>query len=394
MKKIAFGLIASIVIPAAVFLLIEVVARLIESYLPLPRQTIQIMRPNASGNGSYRLKPNLDISTIVSGRLAHIKTNSLGMGWKEVQQNNSNGRVRIAFVGDSMTFGLWASDVTRSFVGVFDSTLPSQKFEVLNFGVGGYGLDDSELIIKEEVHKFQPDYVVLCFFNGNDFRDTYLGVDKYKIENGTLSWDDRIISEKVPAEFRLHPETRIRPSIRSRLQALLNHLALYRISNQLPYLWASHSKIGPRDRATFLHELTVDNHFTSFSFWSAAQFPSVAQKAVDVSLATLDRINNYLVEINAQLVIVAIPYEEQVYVDIKRGPNYDLNLPQLYVEKYARDHNVPYLDLLPQLREYVRRERAAIYVEGDIHFNNLGHKVVGDLIAQWSTTWLHSVGVR
>ncbi|MCJ7827590.1 hypothetical protein MUP65_00380, partial [Patescibacteria group bacterium] len=96
---------------------------------------------------------NLDISTKFRKRKIIIKTNSYGMHWREVSLTKSLEKKRIAFVGDSFTFGLWADRVENSFVGVFDSLLSSESFEVLNFGVNGYGLDDEELLIKEEFTK-------------------------------------------------------------------------------------------------------------------------------------------------------------------------------------------------------------------------------------------------
>jgi lysophospholipase L1-like esterase len=392
MKTITLGLIASIIIMAAGFLLMEGTARILENYLPHTEQTIGIIKPNPSGNASYRLKPNMEVSTLISDRLVRIKLNSLGMHWKEVRHEKVNEKTRIAFVGDSFTFGSWASDAAHGLVGVFDSMMPSQSIEVLNFGVTGYGLDDIELMITEEVTKFKPDYVVLCFFNGNDFRDTYLGINKYVIVNGTAIWNDRVIAEKVPTEFRRQHDKQTQPkNYYRRLKALLQleNLASFRVLKKLHNLFVKFN-----EAPMFPGEIVVENEFTSYTFWSAKQYSPVAKNAVDVTLATLDQIRNDLSKINIPILIVTIPYRDQVYVETMRGPNYDVKFPQIHVEKYAHDHGVPYLDLLPPLREYVRQENAEIYVKGDVHFNDLGHKIAGTLIAQWSSAWLHRATER
>ena len=392
MKTITFGLIATIIIMTASFLFMEGIARIVEIYLPHTEQTIGIVRPNPSGNGSYRLKPNLEISTLVSDRLVHIKLNSFGMNWKEVRLEKLKEKTRIAFVGDSFTWGSWASDAAHGLVGVFDSMMPAHSIEVLNFGVNGYGTDDEELMIKEEVTKFKPDYVVLCFFNGNDFRDTYLGINKYVIVNGTVRFNERVIAERVPAEFR-HTDYGYfqRHYYLRRLKTLmqLENLASFRLLKRLYNYLKADEQLGQDDATMFPSEIVMQNDFTSYPFWSARQYPPVAKDAVGVTLATLDRIRNYLSKINIPLVIVTIPYRDQVYARAMRGPKYDVKFPQIYVEKYALDHGVPYLDLLPPLREYVRKENAEIYVKGDVHFNDLGHKLAGTLIAQWSSAWLH-----
>jgi hypothetical protein len=50
---------------------------------------------------------------------------------------------------------------------------------------------------------------------------------------------------------------------------------------------------------------------------------------------------------------------------------------------YAKSYDVPYLDLLPVLRDYVRETKKELYVRGDPHFNNEGHSILGQVIADW-----------
>lgn len=58
--------------------------------------------------------------------------------------------------------------------------------------------------IREDILPFRPDYVILMFFNGNDFRDTYLGKDKYDVATGVARWATANINSKIPEEFRKH----------------------------------------------------------------------------------------------------------------------------------------------------------------------------------------------
>ena len=159
-----------------------------------------VFRENPSGKGSYRLRPNLDyvFNYEINGehRRFIIKTNSHGMRWREVEKEKPAGKKRIAFVGDSFTFGESADRIENSFVGVFDSLIDKSQYEVLNFGVDGYGLDDMELQIREEVLQFDPDYIILMFFNGNDFRDTYLGLNKFDISSGIAVWNRKVLQNK------------------------------------------------------------------------------------------------------------------------------------------------------------------------------------------------------
>ena len=349
-KKIAF----SAIIFSTLAVVFFAATKFTLEYLEKPKE-LALLRENPHGTGSFRLRPNLKVSTNVSNTNIKISTNSHGMRWREVDLNNSHNKVRIAFVGDSFTFGCWAESIQSTFVGVFEKNLPDTTYEVLNFGIGGYGLSDIELLLREEVSRFHPAYVILAFFNGNDFRDTYLGNEKYNIVEGTARWNSDVIREKLPPEYR--PDSTA--------------------------LKLRNSKAAPESTSIFTNELEISGVFTSYTFWSQTRYPTVADSARAVSLETLNRIDAYVRSRDMNLLIVAIPYREQIYVERVTGKDYDLELPQRHVEAFAAENGVPYLDLLPPLREYVRDKREDIFIPGDPHFNAHGHRIVGGFIGNW-----------
>ena len=65
------------------------------------------------------------------------------------------------------------------------------------------------------------------------------------------------------------------------------------------------------------------------------------------------------------------------------GPDVDIAFPQVYLQVFARERGIPYLDLLPRLRAHVRSTNHRLYVEGDTHLNNRGHALVGAWMADW-----------
>lgn len=327
-----------------------------------------LIMENPKGTGSCRLRPNVNIVTKLGNKDIVIKTNSYGMWWREVSRDNPLKKTRIAFVGDSFTFGVWADTFEKTSVGVFDSLMDSKKYEVLNFGVPGFGPPDIELQLREDILAFNPDYVILMFYNGNDFKDAYLGMHKYKIVDGIAEWNESIENEKIPEAFRK----------KRSLENAIKNFAIYRRLDRLVSMYLSSKK-----RSNSGSDFRVSRMFGSQSFWSHRVYPEVAIKARDVALKDLDNIRRLLSENNIQLVIVTIPYEEQVYATSLRGKDYDVTLPQRYVQAYAEAHSIPYLDMLPILRSYVRREKKPVYVPNDIHFNNEGHYIVGKAIADF-----------
>ena len=70
------------------------------------------------------------------------------------------GKTRIALVGDSFTFG---EDVTYEETwGYFLEKELGSQFQVLNFGVAGYGVDQSFLRYEKDVRKWKPKIVIFA----------------------------------------------------------------------------------------------------------------------------------------------------------------------------------------------------------------------------------------
>jgi lysophospholipase L1-like esterase len=316
--------------------------------------------PNPRGTGSYRLKKNLNIQRKIGAATFLFRTNSLGMPWREVNQNNPEQKIRIAFVGDSFTFGCCATRVENSFVGTFDRKI-SSAYQVLNFGVVGYGLADEKLQLKEEVLAFRPRYLFLMLYNGNDFSDTFLSLSP---EGKMLGLKERSPDERkdIPSRFTTVQRT-ARP---------ITTTATFRVVNSF--------LTTPEDPRKIFED---PNRFDSWAYWSRVSYPPIGLKAKDLSLQMLSEILELCKGNNIQIFIVTIPYVNQVYAPELRTDKFDFRFPQKYIEEFSRTHSVPYLDLLPPLRSFARNSNAEIYVPEDGHFNDEGHRLVGNLLLNY-----------
>jgi lysophospholipase L1-like esterase len=335
---------------------------------------LRLYREAPDGSGLFRLKPNLDIVTRIGAQRITIRTNSRGMRWREVSYASADGRKRIAFVGDSFTFGLWADRVENSFVGIVAARLEPLGVEVLNFGVPGYGLRDSEALIRDEVLRFKPDHVVVMFFNGNDFLDTYLGTERYRVSRGgwlETQWDR--IEPKIPLEFRTR-----RPAHEFGLNRLyLYEIVKYAVKSAWPAVGEAVNRGNPGEA-----QAITDTSYLSDAFWSRTTYSPFAKAAKLMTLEALKDIRQLCERNGSRLIVMTIPGIEQVYIpDAGFGSGYDRSLPQKFVQEFAESHDIGYLDLLPALRRYVSEQNASLYYRNEGHFRNEGHSVVGNEIA-------------
>jgi lysophospholipase L1-like esterase len=275
-------------------------------------------------------------------------------------------------VGDSFTFGCWADDHEKSFVGVFEKNVSHERFEVLNFGVGGYGPADMELQIREEVIRFSPAFVIAVVFTGNDFRDTLLGLNKEDLFEGTARLNDANLRARVPPEALRFDGTLSESCAReSAILRSLDGLAAFRQLS--PYLRMENLCV----------DFAVNQNFRMYTYWSQYPYPALAVEAKEEVLNTLERMDRYLGERGVRLAVAALPMMEQVHARFAVGPDYDISLPQAYLQLFARERDIPYIDLLPVLREHVQRTNERLYVAGDTHLNNRGHELVGEALADW-----------
>lgn len=373
-KRAAFFLIASGLSVCLFLALVELGARVIQARLTPPKrgQELDILMPNPRGTGSYRLKPDLDLTTKAGGRPVRIRTNRHGMPWREVEIEKTDRRRRIAFLGDSFTFGSWADSYEKAFVGIFEQNVSRERWEVLNFGVGGYGLGDMELLLSEEVMAFSPSYVVVVVFTGNDFRDTFLGLDKERIVNGVAHLKDTVVRTRVPSELLVEDTSVSDPCERSSfLSRSLDELISFRMLS--PYVGLENLCV----------DFAVNRNFTAYSFWSQYPYPEAANQAKDMVIAALERMGSLLADHRARLAIAVLPTYEQVHARESAGADYDIFLPQAYLHVFARERDIPYIDLLPILRAHVARTNERLFLKSDTHLNNRGHEIVGRSLAEW-----------
>ncbi len=145
----------------------------------------------ATGAVTYRpLPPSVGDEVQGGGRLAHRASEIEGLGYELVPSSNlrwrrwriatnsagmrdreplpdAEGLVRIAAIGDSVTFG-WGVEGPEAYPNVLERLLNEDaaagvEYDVLNFGVSGYSSADEAIVLDQKVRPWKPDLLVLGF---------------------------------------------------------------------------------------------------------------------------------------------------------------------------------------------------------------------------------------
>ena len=134
----------------------------------------------------YRLKPGATIDLPLgvygpfadrwrkSGATYHVAINADGFRGDAVPRERTPGVARIAFVGDSSTFG-WDVDASETFAARTGALLAREglRVEVLNAGVPGYSAHQGRTFLETRVADYRPDVVVLSFARNDEMDVTY-----------------------------------------------------------------------------------------------------------------------------------------------------------------------------------------------------------------------------
>lgn len=114
----------------------------------------------------YELRPNVE----KFAQNAMVRTNSYGMRDRERSMKKADGVFRIAVLGDSVTFGFgveneetYPSTLERK----LNDTGSRYKYEVLNFGVGGYSSRDEALMLRYKAIRWNPDLVIVGYVSND-----------------------------------------------------------------------------------------------------------------------------------------------------------------------------------------------------------------------------------
>lgn len=180
------------------FILLELFVRILFNFLPandLPTYGIYQEHHPIIGQ---KLIPNSEGVWNKEG-FSKVEINSQGWNDFERQYNKPPNVMRVAIVGDSFIEALQVpktDSVGSKLESWLDVNCKGQfdqfKYEVLSFGASGWGTSQMHVAIENEIIKYDPDFVILAFYPGNDLKNNIYELELnsnrpyFKIENGSL----------------------------------------------------------------------------------------------------------------------------------------------------------------------------------------------------------------
>ena len=349
------------------------------SGIPLEGSIIMPQWPRA-----FCLRPNAEQEQAAEGQ-SRVRINALGFDDIERQLERPRGTFRIAVIGDSYT---QAPQVSRqeAFPAVIERSLrgcPQRQaldIEVLNFGVGGYGLAQQWMLLRDEIWAYDPQIVIEAVGLYNDIVncDRHTSVSGY-IYPYFVADHGRLLPDEITSRQRA-PDPRW-VTIQGHLRDIENRL-------KMPLLVEMfyHDKIAP----SWQPGLKLDPYL--IATFSPPHDPHMAN-AWAVAETALSLMNQECLSHGAEFWVITLDFNIQSYPDpaardqrLRELAISDPHYPDRRIIEFARSHGMHNFWLSPLIAEYAESHRVALHGFYNTpinygHYNVAGNRFVGEAIA-------------
>lgn len=295
-----------------------------------------------------------------------ITINSAGMRDREHALAKPDGSFRILVLGDSFMEAYQVA-FEETFSSLLEGSLTERagrEVEVINAGVSGWGTADELRYLTHYGLEYEPDLVLVVMTLHNDVSDN-LRQYWHTLRDGELVEQPR---EPIPAlEFA---SLRIKRYLAARFQ--------------LVQIWREvrHRREGIEAGDALVSH--VEQLFQSPT-------PARIEYGIELTDALLERIQSVAVGNGAEVALVLIPLEYQesdrtfeAFVDSSTltAADMDFDQPQRLVTEVAERRGIPVIDLLPGVRSWIADHGESLYIEGDGHWNQQGHRLAADVVTE------------
>lgn len=323
-----------------------------------------------------------------------VVLNSRGLRDEEYDYEKAPGVYRILVVGDSFTASfevplekVWHVVLERL---LNERSEPTTRVEIIAAGVQGWSTDQELLYYRLEGYKYDPDLVVLQYFNndiwGNDLELGLMkGTDHRARKPYFVLSKGQLELRGFPFEAPRDEAHRGRRGVAAAVRTFLReHLRTYRFVRQLVLTWKS------RSRDPFCYEY---DGIPVELYLFAPTYPEPHARAWELTLRLIEEFRAEVQTRGRKFGVAYFPEVRQVLPEqweetlkcwpAARGGTWDLNKPNRLMGEFLRKRNVPFIDLTTGLAHYVRDTGMTPFIARDGHLNPEGHEAVARLFYEW-----------
>jgi hypothetical protein len=304
----------------------------------------------------------------------NVSFNSAGMRDREHRFEKPAGVFRILVLGDSFMEALQIP-FEASFPSLLERDLDANgaRVEVINASVSGWGTDDELRYLERYGLNWKPDLVLVAVTLHNDISDN-LRQEWHRLKDSAL------------VEVPMQPFSRLDWGLIQLKGCVATRMQLYQ-------LWRRVRHGGEMRQIA----RNLDAHMVSLFRHPA---PETIAFGVQLTDSLFSRLQQVASGGGARVAIMLLPLRVQLsdssFADLVRNAGVSngamvLDQPQQDLRRIAERLQIPLIDLLPAFRQWTADSSAALFLERDGHWNELGHRLAARTAAE---AVVHLIEVR
>jgi hypothetical protein len=322
---------------------------------------------------------------------SYVKINSDGLRDVEHTKQKPPGTFRIAVLGDSFTEADQV-DLHSAFWWVMQTrlracpALSGKQVEALNFGVRAYGTAQELFSLRYHAWQYSPDFVVLAIYVGNDIRNNSVRLEPNKCRPFFVERDGQfVLGGPFVDSTAQHLRCMIRyESRRSQVANILGD-AVMRVRSAVRERMEASASSEQMDTSTqapwFLNWVYVEPRDP---VWDAAWRATDAEITMVAREAQSHHVGFLAVTLSDSFQVYPDKARREAYE--KRLGVHDLFYPERRIAEVGRREGFAVLNLAPTFQRYADENHAYLHGFrapglGAGHWNELGHKLAGEMIA-------------
>jgi lysophospholipase L1-like esterase len=317
-----------------------------------------------------------------------VSINSQGLRDREVSYDPPPGTARLLVLGDSMTAGMQV-ELEETFVKVAEASLPELglgMWEVVNAAVNGYGTDNALLFYRHEGYRYQPDWVVLSIYLGNDIYDN----SRLLAQRGggaehksyfELQDDGSLVLRNFPVEDTSSLSVRVGTFLKKHFQLPRFAAEVLRLRGRVPAALQPVARLLGGARGIQTTEQSGPSAARRGDICDDTYTPEIAQ-AWAITKGILLELRSEAQQNGAGLAVIVVPVAAQTAPPKEGGEWYCLRANQ-ELASFLEAEGIPYFDMLDAFQQQTQAGGGPYFYARDFHMNAAGHHLAGQLLADF-----------
>ena len=321
-------------------------------------------------------------------------------GWRDLEHDveKPDGVFRILVLGDSFmeANSVKLDDTFHRHVEKLARATGNNNVEVINMGVAGYGTLQEYLVFREIGHLYNPDLVLVGFYNGNDVINNSLELASILTEEGQVTNARPFLDLSESTSWTITPVdfasaqrsyAKNKASLEANRNKLTERLVLLRLLtagiDQIPvpeFLKGQESQREPVDKSHQELVLMGVNYCVE---------PAEYTRAWDITERIFERFKEEVESYGGTLVVFTVPALEEVSLAYIKAVKADVTYPDRLCLEKAPGHTrltsilaeleIEQISLLADFLRVMREDGINLY-QSDLHWNPKGHSLAAESV--------------